>query len=679
MSYLNHLFVLKGMSKFSRSRNRNLLHYNAESSKKKSYCFNLTLVTVSLVLLFFTLSCNKDSYQQDAFIQKWRSIAQQSQGHSESQTTVPIDVDERNLKLEEGYPDISKLLEEPEAERPLPKTLITIDMRKAPISSVLLALAKAVDLPMVISSSIGKGSTIGEPKDFSNENKFTRKIVNGNETSESIQVGSPVHVSINVSKKPWDEIFKSVIKTYGLAYSWEGDILRVKTLEDIKHEVELTSLKAKSMVQKALLMKAEPPITRMIKIRYVSVGTIEAMINKIVFNQDTKLSDEGGEQKQISESITMQSMEDTQKVETETTTKDAGGEASEMSNQVPGYVFSEKETNSLIVQAPRPMMKVIYYLVRKVDKPRRQIKIKAYIVEADQRTARELGIQWGGIYQYQHAGNTDKFVWMPGGTGGNVQTYQGAGGGPQTGLYTPDYGRGASGQGWASSFPLSLTEAATRGSSLGFMFGTIGENILEAQLQALALGQKVNILSSPSLTTLDNEIATIADGEEVPYVTGYNDNGNPSIAWKEAVLSLSIKPLIVGDNQLKMHIQIKKDELDFTRSIVQGIPVVRKKWAENRLIVRDGETVVIGGLVRKRADKSNDGIPYLKDIPVLGWVFKRDLKDETQSEILIFITPQILDYWKPGEEQKSFDQIDRELREDGLVHEIGNESIIQSQ
>lgn len=602
---------------------------------------NTAVAALVGLFLVTALACRKDAPQQDAFLQKWRAVADQSQGTSPVTEGVPLDVDDRNLKLPEGYADVNKMLEKPEVERPLPTMPVSLEMRRANITAVLAALAKAAGVSVMISPEVS-----GE-------------------------------VTVNVERKPWNEVFAGVLKTNGLAYSWEGDILRVKTLEDIERDVEITALRAKQMVQQIMLKKAEPPVTRIIRIRYNNAINMAALIEKIVFNREVTMKTEE-ETKDIKGDTSGEASVLRERSKEEITAKDAKQD-DHIANNVPGYVHADPDSNSLIVQASPPYMKIIYYLVRKMDKPRKQIKIKAYIVELDTRTARELGVRWGGIEQYQHAGNKDKFVFMPGGSGGSVRAYNEAGGGPQTGEYNPYFGPGVSGQGWAANFPLTLTEAATRGAAFGFLFGTIGENVLEAQLLALAMDNKVKILSSPSLTTQDNKEALLKDGMEVPYVSGYDSQGNAVIAWKEAVLALRITPQIIDDINLHMQIQIKKDELDFTISNVQGLPVVRKKLAETELVSRSKETIVIGGLTKRRMESSNSGIPYLKDIPVLGWVFKQDLKDDEQQEILIFITPEILDYWTPDDIQKSFDQIDRELREDGIVLDGGNGSFIQGQ
>jgi type IV pilus assembly protein PilQ len=556
---------------------------------------------------------------------------------------VPLEIDERNLKLEEGYEDISKLMESMEVDKPLPAIPVTLEMHKASLVAVIKALSKAANVSVMISPEI-----------------------------------SGV-VTVVVDRKPWDEVFKGVLKTNRLTYSWEGDILRVKNLEDLEEDIKITALKAQHMVQKLMAKRAEPPVTRFITLRYVKATNVAAIINSIVFHKESELETtdktldikgatgtEAGE-----ESVLRRRTEDA------ITTTERKREDWEPET-IPGFVKADVDSNTVVVQAPRPVMKIVYYIIRKMDRPRKQVKIKAYIVETDSNTARDIGVRWGGINQYQHPGSDTKYMFGPGGSGGSVTTYQGQGAGPQSGLYSPYFGPGVSGQGYGASFPLFLEEAATRGSALNFMMGTIGGNILEFQLLSLAQDNKLKILSSPSLTTQDNKEATIKDGVEIPFITGVTD-GIAQVSWREASLSLRITPHIINTNNLHMQIQIKKDEIDFEQTQVEGIPIIKKKLAETELVTRDGETIVIGGLTRQRLVNREDGIPYLKDIPVLGWAFKHDLKQDEQAELLIFITPKILDFWNAEEVQKSFEQIDRELKEDGVSMDGAGGDFIQGQ
>jgi type IV pilus assembly protein PilQ len=166
---------------------------------------------------------------------------------------------------------------------------------------------------------------------------------------------------------------------------------------------------------------------------------------------------------------------------------------------------------------------------------------------------------------------------------------------------------------------------------------------LEMQLSALQQDNKLNILSSPSITTLDNQKAYTSNGEKVPYVTQENSGGTitNTVKFEEAVLKLEITPHVIDGKHLKMKILVQKDEVDPSRS-VQGNPYIIKKQTETNLIVEDGETIVISGLSKQTTSGSDNGVPGLKDIPGLGWLFKSDAKKEAMQEVLIFITPRIL-------------------------------------
>ena len=164
--------------------------------------------------------------------------------------------------------------------------------------------------------------------------------------------------------------------------------------------------------------------------------------------------------------------------------------------------------------------------------------------------------------------------------------------------------------------------------------------MLNVQLSALQNEGKVNILSSPSITTLDNQKALIKTGQEVPYQTV--EDGEVKIEFKEAVLELEVTPQVIDENSLKLKINVKKDELDFTIAI-QGQPGIDKSEAQTNVLLLDGQTTVIGGLIKEKVDDSESGVPLLKDIPGLGWLFKGTSKDDEMEELMIFITPHILE------------------------------------
>jgi type IV pilus assembly protein PilQ len=302
-----------------------------------------------------------------------------------------------------------------------------------------------------------------------------------------------------------------------------------------------------------------------------------------------------------------------------------------------GSVKVDEHSNALIIQATRQDMTKLFPIIEKIDKPTPQILIKANIVETTKTTARDLGIQWGGMYGHK-IGSQGLYI-TPGGIGGTAV----APGSAFSGGYAATSGStGIAGQGFGVNFPAT-TMTGTASGALGLIFGTIGENILEVQLNALQKDGKLKILSSPSITTMDNQKAFTENGEKVPYVTTDNTGGvtTKSVKFENAVLRLEITPHVIDGQNLKMKIMVQKDEVDPSRS-VDGNPYIIKKQTETNLIVRDGETIVISGLTKQRNVEGVNGIPWLKEIPVLGWLFKGEGTSDAMEEVLIFITPSIL-------------------------------------
>ncbi|MBW1915691.1 MAG: hypothetical protein JRI86_12280 [Deltaproteobacteria bacterium] len=276
-----------------------------------------------------------------------------------------------------------------------------------------------------------------------------------------------------------------------------------------------------------------------------------------------------------------------------------------------GSVMVDEHTNALIIQAVSNDLDRMLSLIGRLDRPTPQILIRANIVEATKDTARNLGIQWGGLYSTYTSG--DNKIFISSGTNNNVV-----------------------------DFPVGNDAISSAGglASLGLMFGKAGAKFLEIQLTALQADGMLNILSSPSITTLDNQTAFTENGERVPYVSTDNE-GNRQVKFEDAVLRLEITPHVIDENNLKMKIIVKKDEVDTSRT-VDGNPLIVKKMTETSLIAHNGETIVISGLTKQRKNISDSGIPVLKDIPFLGYFFKGENKTDKMEEVLIFITPYIL-------------------------------------
>ena len=153
-----------------------------------------------------------------------------------------------------------------------------------------------------------------------------------------------------------------------------------------------------------------------------------------------------------------------------------------------------------------------------------------------------------------------------------------------------------------------------------------------------------SLASSPSITTLENQSAIIESGSKVPIQTV--EDGDVEIRYEDAVLKLEVTPYVIDKSNLKLKILTNKDELDFTRTVA-GNPTIITKKAETNVILSDGQTTVIGGLSKETASESESGVPWLKDIPGIGFLFRSRGKSSSMEEVLIFITPYILEE-RPG-------------------------------
>ncbi|MFH1080784.1 MAG: type IV pilus secretin PilQ [Pseudomonadota bacterium] len=505
----------------------------------KSLCL-IGLLTGMLMIA----GCGGDKgLKKDPFFEKWKTMEDTSKGYSPVRKPRTLDI--KDIISKSG-PDKSE--EKPSAvSKSLPTNKINLKMRQADVKAVLRSLALAAGLNILVKNEV-KGE-----------------------------------ISVDFKSVPWDQVFKSILQTQGLAYAWEGGVVRVMSMEDLDRDV-----KRRTQEMSARLM--EQQLTVVTPIEYGKAKDIRDNL------QDLLAKDKDG--------------------------------------KPVGSIKVDEHSNSLIISAIRNDLERMMSVIEKIDKPTSQILIKANIVEATKDTARNLGVQWGGMYA-QRVGSENVYV-TPGGSTDS------------SGKYTPTYGTtGIAGQGYGVNFPAASAAAmASAGGigSLGLIIGTIGGNVLEVQLQALQKDGKVNILSSPSITTLDNQMAYTENGEKVPYVSTSTSGGvtTQDVKFEDAVLRLEITPHVIGEKNLKMAILVKKNEVDPTGRNVLGNPYIFKKETKTNLIVKDGETIVISGLTKQRLTDSESGIPWLKNVPGLGWLFKSLGKAESLEEVLIFITPTIL-------------------------------------
>ena len=387
-------------------------------------------------------------------------------------------------------------------------------------------------------------------------------------------------ISFTFHDVPWDHAFRSVIAAAGLTYMWEGDVLRVMTIDDINAELRIETARKQREQIKAELREVEPLSMQIFRIRYARARSLG----------DTVRHSLAGRTGEMREALAAQR----------------------------AFVTVDEESNTVIVHAVREDLLKAQMLVQELDQPRAQVRIEARIVEATRDTARQLGVQWGGEYA-RIEGNRLVTVGGPGLTAG----------------------------GYASDFPAQFAQgvAPPTGFTLGFISDKFGATeLLNLQLTALQRAGQIQILSSPSITTLDNEKAVIESGEERAYrvTTGTGNILDVSLEWKKAVLKLEVTPQVVDGEYLRVEIIANKDSFDETRPQTNNEFPVNTKHARTTVFLRDGQTVVIGGLSLESKSDTQTGIPVLMHIPILGHLFRNTNKSAKFDDTLIFITPTIM-------------------------------------
>ena len=283
-----------------------------------------------------------------------------------------------------------------------------------------------------------------------------------------------------------------------------------------------------------------------------------------------------------------------------------------------GSVEINERTNTLIIKDTKAKIAEMESLVKKLDKKEQQVLIESRIVEVTHQKARELGIQWGG---YHNSVTNMNFPATVGITGG-------------TGLPSPNTGLGGVGV----SLPTTATPTGAIGLTLGHVNGTA---LLDARLMALENSGTGRIVSMPKITTMNNKEAVIESGREIPYQTTSADGTKTE--FKKATLSLKVTPHVTPDKHVRLEIQTNKDEADFANQLPGAPPPILTKQAKTEVLVKDGDTTVIGGLFKDNNQRGENKVPFFGDLPLLGWMFKSKLDKKSGEELLIFITPKIVE------------------------------------
>jgi len=282
-----------------------------------------------------------------------------------------------------------------------------------------------------------------------------------------------------------------------------------------------------------------------------------------------------------------------------------------------GSLAVDDRTNNIIAYQTQERLDELRRIVAQLDIPVRQVMIEARIVEANVDYDKALGVRWGGTQLFAN---------------GRGAVYG-----------SDDFGDegGDSGEESNGNYPFVDLGVANRTAGIGI--GYITDNlILDLELSAMEKSGNGEVVSQPKVMTADKETAKILKGSEIPYQEA-SSSGATSTTFVEAALSLEVTPQITPDNRIIMEVKVTKDEPDFAND-VNGTPTIRKNEVNAKILVNDGETVVIGGVFSNTQSRSVDKVPFLGDLPYLGRMFRRDVVADSKSELLIFLTSKILNH-----------------------------------
>ena len=399
----------------------------------------------------------------------------------------------------------------------------------------------------------------------------------------NILVGEDVAGSITAEliNVPWDKAFNALldIKNYAADIDVGSNIIRVATPSTLTSQESYKSARAQAVKKKVELEDSvEPIISEIFRLYYISPAEAKATITELF-----------------------------------TSTASSG-------SFIPIQVTEEKTTRSIIVRGKEKDLDVVDKIIREIDVRTKQVLMEAFIVEATSNFERALGTKLGVAYTRNRV--------RAGGTAGGVSSIgetEGTGG-----AITP--GTAAIGGASDNIFQSNAVGAATSG--IGLLRRT-GSAVLKLQLDALETEGLSKTISNPKLFSLDNQTAQIKQGVQIQ-LPGSGDTG-PQLV--DAALILKIKPSIIGDGNVLMEIQVNNDTPDRTNPGSIGI---NKMEITTKLLVADGDIVVIGGIKKNEVANSKDAVPGVSKVPILGKMFQGSSKSDKLNELLVFIAPRIL-------------------------------------
>ncbi len=386
-------------------------------------------------------------------------------------------------------------------------------------------------------------------------------------------------LTMKLTDVPLDQALNLILQQEGLVAERHGNVVVIMTARKYQKE---KNQQLKALEEKNRLERLKNSITKVINLNYVTPDYAVSIINKLLYNSQKGVS---------------------------------------------GFVVSDVKNNSIICHDTPDNIKKIERVVRMIDHKKKAVEIDARIVEISKTFERQLGIQWGGTFEnyYNAPGTTKTFI--AAGNGDDLPSNP----------FNPDLPK--PGNDFVVNLPTTLSDAPVA-ANFGLLIGRADYNI-DLKLTAGEIEGYTKIISSPKVITLDNQPAKIESGQQIPYQETAGASGATSVSFKDATLSLEVTPHITNDNQIILKVKVSKNSADFTHA-VNGEPPINTNTVQTTVILSNGETLVLGGLVQKTNLKTTSGVPGFMRIPLLGWLFKTKRYYNPENELFIFVTPKIV-------------------------------------
>jgi len=402
------------------------------------------------------------------------------------------------------------------------------------------------------------------------------------------------NITLRLKNVPWDQALDIILKTKGLTMRQQGNVVMIAPTTEVAAQEKL-QMESEQQVEELAPLRSE-----FVQVNYAKAGELAALLKS---EENKMLSDRGA-------------------------------------------VTFDKRTNSLLVKDTAANLEDMRKVVARLDVPVRQVMIESRIVIANNDFARDLGVRFGLSFA---TGSLSGNQLLVGGTQGggleNSANYNAGAFGQSVETGTPfnPIIVSGSGTGGTNTQGLMVDLPTTLGTSgvVNFLVGKVGSYLLNLELSAMQKEGRGEIISNPRVVTSDQQSASIKVGQEIPYQESSQNSVTNTVAFKEAVLKLDVKPSITPDDRIMMDLRVNKDNPDYSRE-VNGVPPIDTRAIQTTVLVDNGETVVLGGVYERTKSFSKQQVPWLGDIPILGNLFKQRNNQDNNSELLIFVTPKIL-------------------------------------